>query len=287
MALLVRAFVFVEIEMAGDMEEMNAEEQAAFNAGVGEPTVTPEPTAEVEKVEQKPEEEIAPKWAQITEDQLSDLMKKAGSIDEMRTSLEKSFGTAFGKIGGIERVLTQLQSAPTGIAVTADDFPELREQFPELAELQAKDLNKIFAKIKGGNAIDMEAVNAMVSEKVAETRQQLLEESRQQMIDSTLDEIVGRPWREDRDSPEYAAWLATQPDEVKALTRSDFLRDASKVLRQYQAFKSSPKTPDPKLSTRKQQLEAGVTPKGTGAGNLSNPNSDEAAQKAFDDQFKD
>jgi hypothetical protein len=239
--------------MAGETEEVVKTEsnfEAGFDSGSTEtPTEETKPAAE-----EAPKEEAAPepKYAQITEAQYQDLMAKAASVDK-----------AFGKIGGIERTLATLQT-PSGqsIEVSADDFAELREEFPELAELQAKGLNKVLGKLKGP-ASDPAAIDKLVGDRVADVRKQL--------IDASLDAIVDGDWVTEFNSPECQTWMNSQPENVQALAASDSARDAARFLRMYQASKAKPKPePKPEPSTRKQQLEAAIPPKGTG-GHPSSP----------------
>jgi len=242
--------------MTGETEVMDdAAAEADFAAGFDDtptetPDVTKEPANEVEEVAEVEQ----PKLAQITEAQYQDLLSRAASLDEMRATQEKSFGTAFGKIGGIERVLNQLQAPGGGVEVTAEDFAEMQSEFPELAELQIKGLNKVLGKLKGGS-VDTKAIEALVSTRTEGTRKQL--------IDASLDAIVDGDWMEEVRSDKYQQWIAAQPENIKALEASDSVRDASRLLR---LFKAAPAAAPVKqqTSTRKQQLEAATTPRGTG-----------------------
>ena len=252
-----------------DTSADDAAAQAAFDAEVGgAPTVTPEPQpAEEVKPEVKPEPEPVIEYAQITKAEYADLMAKASQVDK-----------AFGKIGGIERVLQQLQ-APGQVEVNDEDYAALTAEYPELAKTLIEGQKKALSRIKGSASVDPAAVDKIVSERVAQTRME--------MIDSTLDLIVNGDWREDRKSEAFMKWENEQPAEVKALVESDDLRDAARMMRLWKSHKDTPKpTPAPKTSSRKQQLEAAAaTPKGTGGAIQANPNSDEAAQAAFDAQF--
>ena len=267
--------------MAGEAQEIvdtsedDAAAQAAFDAEVGGgiPTETPEPKpAEEVKPEVKPEPEPAPavEYAQITKAEYADLMAKASQVDK-----------AFGKIGGIERVLQQLQTPGQAVEVNEEDFAALSAEFPELAKTLIESQKKAFARIKGAATVDPAVVEKIVSERVEKTRKE--------MIDSTLDQIVGGDWVADRHSEEFVKWESEQPAEVKALVDSNDLRDAARMMRMWKAHKDAPKpapVPPPKPSSRRQQLEAAAaTPKGTGGSIQANPNSDEAAQAAFDAQF--
>ena len=267
--------------MAGEAQEIvdtsedDAAAQAAFDAEVGGgiPTETPEPKpAEEVKPEVKPEPEPAPavEYAQITKAEYADLMAKANQVDK-----------AFGKIGGIERVLQQLQTPGQAVEVNEEDFAALSAEFPELAKTLIESQKKAFARIKGAATVDPAVVEKIVSERVEKTRKE--------MIDSTLDQIVGGDWAADRHSEEFKQWEAAQPAEIQNLAASDDLRDAARMMRMWKAHKDAPKpapVPPPKPSSRRQQLEAAAaTPKGTGGSIQANPNSDEAAQAAFDAQF--
>lgn len=227
--------------MAGENEAVEVDEtEGQFGAGFETgSTATPAPIeAPAEVAPDVPEVE----YAKITQAQLDDLMAKASKAD-----IDK----AFGKIGVLHDVVASLQkSTGQAIEVTAEDFAELREEFPELAELQAKGLNKILAKMKGGG--DLDAVNRLVTEKVAEVRQQA--------IDASLDAVVGGDWTEEVKSDGYKNWIATQPQDVKALEASDSVRDAARLLRLFKSY-VPPKPDVPKPSTRQQQLEAAATPR--------------------------
>ena len=178
------------------LEEATKAEEASFDAEDSElPTETP--VEHEDKVEEVKEVVQEPEYARITKAELADLMAKAGSVDK-----------AFGKIGGIERDLAQLRQPGQPIELTADSFPLLKEQFPELAELQAKDMRELFSKIKGGGSIDTEAVEKLVSEKVSGIRQQA--------IDANLDAIVGGDWVAEFNSAECQTWKDSQPEDVKA-----------------------------------------------------------------------
>lgn len=264
--------------MAGEVVEKTQEQldQEAFQAGFSGkgPTETPDPIeAEIPPVEEIKEE---PKYAQLTQQQLDDLMARSAVVDELKATQDKSFGTAFVKIGGIERALQAIQAAtPTGAAVeiAADDFAELTAEYPELAELQVKGLNKVLAKLKGSGS-DPAALDKLVDTRVNERVSALT----QQAIDAQLDAIVGGDWVAAVKSDEYKAWQATFGDEQKKLEASTSLRDAANLMRQFKAHKPAAETPP--TSSRKQQLQAAVPPKGSG-GHQAPPAGD-----AFAEGFK-
>lgn len=276
------AFVFLEIEMAGEMQEEvgqdvdDAEMQAAFDAQMDQskaPTETPEPAEKPEEQEKAVEKVVEPEpvvatppaieYAQITKSQFDDLMAKASSVDK-----------AFGKIGGIER---QLQAEGQPVVFTADDFPEMAREFPELVDAHVKDMNKAMARFKVPKAESVD-IDRLVNDKLSTTRQE--------MLDSHLDSIVGNDWKQEVITDGFKKWAEKQPQD---LINSTSLRDASTVLRNWaiEKNKPAPVIAQPKPSSRSQRLQAAVAPKGTGGNQPSNPNTDEAAQAAFEAQFKD
>jgi hypothetical protein len=81
------------------------------------------------------------------------------------------------------------------------------------------------------------------------------------MIDATLDEIVDGDWTEVVRTPAYEQFAKAGGDAVKTLEASSSLRDAAKLMRMFQASKSTSTKP---ISTRQQQLTAAITPRGAG-----------------------
>jgi hypothetical protein len=79
----------------------------------------------------------------------------------------------------------------------------------------------------------------------------------QQTLDATLDGIMGDDWQEAVRSDTYKEWIEKQDAQTKALQDSSSVRDAAALIRKFKAHRDAP-------STRKQQLAAGVSPKGTG-----------------------
>ena len=77
---------------------METNEDQQFNSGFSDDQPTPAPVEEV----------VQPKYVQITEDDFKSFQSNATSIAEMRAAYQKQFDTAFGKLGGVERTLTQL-----------------------------------------------------------------------------------------------------------------------------------------------------------------------------------
>lgn len=257
------------------VESQDGEE--GFDAGfTGEaaPTETPEPTAATETPAPAPAE---PEYAQITKSQLDDLMAKAASVDEMKAAHQQGLDKAFGQIGGMKQALDRLQTNGRAVEVTEDDVADLRAEFPEIADLTLKALQKVIGRVHAPSG-EQPDVERMVSERVSATRQEL--------IDSRLDEIVDGDWKTEVAAPQFDAWMQTQPDAVKALVQSSSLRDASRMLQLYRNSKKAAPAPTPApkapaVTTRQRQLEAAVNPRGSRAISAAPSEEDE-----FDAGFK-
>lgn len=266
--------------MAGDVDEVvdhdteDAEAQAAFDAEADpgkKPTATPAPVEEKPVAEEPPPAPEPPpvEYAQITKAELEELKAKAGRVDG-----------AYGRIGSVEHTLKQLQAADgQPVVFTKEDFPELAREYPELAEAHVKDMNKAMAKFKVPKGGSTEEFEGKVQTAVAGVAQQ---------FEAKLLKVYHPDWQQVAQDPEFNAWKATLPEDERTTLESTF--DAEFIADRITAFKKTKaaKPPVPTPSTRKQQLAAAAaSPRGTGAALSANPNSDEAAQKAFDDQFKD
>ncbi len=251
--------------MDGEIVEQTAAELAAeqsdMNAGYSdqEPTATPEPVAKPEPVVAEVQAVAeAPKPVQLTADEYQNLMRSATEITEIKAAQQKMIDTAFGRIG---RAIEDMKATGAQVPVTVEDFPELSAEFPELAEMQVKGLNKVLAKARGMQAIDPATIEQMVSTRTADLRKEL--------IDSHLDGVM-TDWADEVKKPEFAAWMSKQDAATQALSSSDKMTDAAKMLRLYSARPKpvvSQKTTTPPVATispRQKRLEAAVNPRGTG-----------------------
>ena len=241
-------------------------------------------TATPNATEQKPNPEPAeaaqepappPKLAQITEDQYADLLARAASVDELKAGLDKKVDTAFGKIGEINRLIASLQqSTPAGEAISLndDDLAELSSEFPEIAAMTAKGLNRVLSRLKGtgGTSPDIESI---VQQRLAPVMEALPTRVEAMVSEKLLAKeygdwraIVGKP----DEKTEYRAWLSTQPakyqqtvsetyDSVvigESLTR--FKAEQAKA----QAAAEEARKKAEAANQRKSRFEAAATPRG-------------------------
>jgi len=219
-------------------------------------------------VEDKPApQEVAPEpeTVQLKKDEYQKLLSAAAEVDNLKASQQRMMDTFNGRLGRLQE-----EFKSTGIQeVTVDDFPELKSEFPELAAMQVKGINKILSKRGGGSAAEMQAL-------VQQTHAAMREE----LINSTLDSILP-DWDQELKKPEFLDWRNKQDEAVKALCASNSTRDAARVLRLYASrTKEQPKpapaqTAQPAVSAspRAKRLEAAVAPKAT-SGNASQKKTD-------------
>lgn len=263
----------------------DAADEAAFNEGAAQAevkvkvdTATPTETPEPEKTPEPVAEVVAPKYVQITEDEFKDLRTKAALAEELKTTSEKSFGTAFGKIGGLERVINELKAQPNLGELSKDDFSELKDAFPELAEMTVAGLNRALGKLKGapGASVDPAKVNDLVQQGIA---LKLQERELQQQKDAVAAlDTDHADWREVKAKPEFKAWIEKQPQRVQKTYAktwdADFLSDVFTSFKEAAKTAAAPTPPAPPATTRKDRLAAAVNPRGTG-GHAPGPSEDD------------
>lgn len=266
-----------EVEGVAEAEGPDEDFDAGFEGGT-EPTPTPEPDTEepapvIEApVAAEPVPE-APKFAQITEAQLREIL-------DGKAESKRLLDTAFGQLGGMKQRIEQMQAAtPAGapVVLTLDDFAEMREDYPDFTEKQLPVLNRMLAKLKGtGPTMDPAVIERMVSERVASESAAVTE----RIVNSALS--VSFPgWQKEVKTDQFKQWTTAQPADVQALIRSSDVGDAALMLKMYEAHKSKPvPTPPPKNSTRQQVINAAVAPKGTG-GHAPAPSEDDEFNAGF------
>lgn len=261
-------------------EAASAEAEADLAAGFSdEPgTMTTEPTSDSSPAIIDPNDapaqvaEVEPQFV-LTKAQHQELIE---STAQLKAALGQLEGKAFGKMGELQRTLKQMQEAtPSGQAVeiSAEDFKELSEQFPEVAGMQIAGLNRVLGKMKGtGTAVDEGRIGALVDER--------LTKKKQEEVIETLD-LVLDGWRETVHSPEYDAWLMTQPDDYQKKMADTWkpsdVKESINRFKAAQAAKPKPKAPatDPAELRRQRIEQAVVAPSAGGGGPKSKTATDE------------
>ena len=246
--------------MSGDASTLNPDEEAAFAAGFDDdttatPTETPaeqQDTDTQQEASTAPAEPAAPEYVQLTKAERDELMG-------LRDQAQRQFGTAFGKIGGIERTLQQLNSGAQ-VEISQEDIDALKDDFPPLAAALEKVRN---LRALPGGGVDQEQISNLVAERVSAVKQEF--ELRFLAKDHP-------DWKQIDADPAFAQWVAAQPDEFKqTLAQASQSYDSSVVSDAMTKFKQSrkaaPATPAADRATAwKSRAAAAVTPRGSGGG---------------------
>lgn len=243
----------------GMVQEVEQEDDSLdFESGFeGVPTEKPVAEEPVEVEATQP----APKMAQITEEQYQQLLERAASIDQIKAAQEKGLTTAFGKIGGIERVLNQIQSASGAVEVSDDDFDEMRKEFPELAALHVQGLKKVLSKMRpASNALDPTQIDSLVQQRISPVLDSVSERV-ERLVGEKLLTKTHKDWKEVTANDEFKAWFFSQPAEYQSVVGNSF--DPDVVGEAIDTFKAS-KQKAIAASTRQKRIESAVTPRGTG-----------------------
>lgn len=310
----VESVVETEDIVDPDAGANDAAVHAEFVSGFGEvedgaPTDTPElsqppePTAETPSIPAEPSPAAqpvsTPSVVQLTQEKLTALEKAASDVGEMRTQLEKMSGQVFGKFGGLERTIKQLQEqTPSGqaIAITDEDLQELSAEFPEVAKLTRSGLNRIFGKFKG-TGLDEQKFTDLVTQRVdagmAQVESRVLLNTLADLRDDWQD-VVGldaENWAlAHPDQPyqpsAYRQWLATQtPDYQQAITNSMRPGQIVKSIELFEKAQKEQRKPAPKptpIDTRRRRFEAAVTPRSSSGPSIeSEPSEAEAFRQGF------
>lgn len=277
--------------MSDDVELNGADNasDANFDAGFsGTPTETPEIEAQ-NTIQPEPSQEQVqePKFRQITEEEYTKLVTSAAAVDEMRATLGKQVDTAFGKIGGLERVLKQFQEqTPSGHAVeiTEDDLAELRDEFPELVGPQLKALQRVAGKMRGTGGFDEASVQPFLDKAAPNLVERIKGELSVQNAKETLAEthpdwesVIGNGFEGKPADKDFLGWLGTQPQDYRERLNSSVnpvvIGRAIDKFREHQASLK-------KAAERRNRFEEAVTPRGDG-GHEPQPDGDDAFNAGF------
>lgn len=272
----------VETEGVVSEEQVQTPEQAAeaFAAGFedDEEKQTPTPAAEAtppaaeEKKDEPPQP--APKYAQITEDQLNELMAKASQFDESRRQID----TLAGHIGGVKQVVESLKQQRKSLS--AGQLKRVAAEFPELAEALQSDLSEI-----GGVSVDPVEIEKRV-ESVVESRVA----AKAIEFETKILRFYHRDWDQVVVSNDFLTWKAQLPEAER--TKLDSSNDGEYIADQLTAFKTAQaakKAAADKAAAaskasdnRQKRLEAAVPPRGSGGHQPSRSTANNDFQAGWD-----
>jgi hypothetical protein len=243
-------------------------QDADFESGYGStPTETPA-AAKPDTPDPKPEPATAPEPV----DPIKDLAARFEKFEAGHNKLA-------GHIGGLQRTQQEIQTAlaaaqaatktvadaPTQAQVkdaasSPSEWEKLKEGYPDWALATEKLLDSRMPP-----AFDAKAFE----DKLMQEMQGKTEAMQEKIVNAALNAVFPG-WAKEAKTDAFKAWLAAQPDDVKALSASDEIADAATLLKLYDASKtakpapSPTPTPKPEVSAREKRLAAAVNPRGTG-----------------------
>lgn len=274
---------------AEDLQSVsNQEEEAAFAASfneVADPVADAPPTAEESKEEIKPEEKpeavatpsAPPPAPVISEDQI----KLLSAIPELERRLTQQVDRVAGNYGEMKRLLESMQKAaatPQGAAAfdASADGDYIDREFPELANGVAAKIQKAVSQLPAGITTDQ--FEAMYVE-----RRKREESEKYRELVTVLDKA--HPDRiEIRESAPWKQWVDSLPDYQQASLQNS--EDPYYVSGMISKFKKHRAEQAALSEKSKKRIESAVTPTGVRPTSPSTISEDEAAQRAFEDQFK-
>jgi hypothetical protein len=221
-------------------EEAAPESDAAFEAGFsGEEPKEPEPEP--------------PKLANLTDEQLTELLAKAAEVDKLREQQSKVFGSLGSLKQSIDALRNQPRPTATAVQVTKANLSKLSEMFPEMAEALASDLSGV---LQGGSAPDSTAMEQQLEQKF---NQQL--QATQMKFEKKVLTAMHPDWQEVVSSTEFSQWRDTLSDEAKQQLETTW--DAEIVGSALSSYKDWKSKAVQGQQAKQRRLQAAITPRGS------------------------
>lgn len=263
-------------QITGDVVERDdAAEKAAeaeFNSGFDTTdqrpaTETPQPVQDeaTKPGETQPasapaqqQEQPAPKYVQITEEDFERLKSGASLAEKLKDTADRSFGTAFGKIGGIERELQTLRQGAKRVTIDHKTIETLRGEIPELADA-LEQINGL-AAVAAAPAVDETKLEELVQARVSPLEQKF--ETRIVLLQHPDMEAIKK-------SPDFHAYVQALPAEESQVLLNTW--DSTVIsghltkFKQQQAQRKQPQNQPGDDTARRSRMQAAVTPRGNGA----------------------
>lgn len=279
--------------------EETAKVDAAFGAGFGD---TPPPAPPVAKVEDRPVAEPAPKlvvtapapkpekpeYVRVTKQDWEKHNAMFGKVASLESSLAKLTGSMPNEERLTQQIIAKVRSeTPAGqvVAFSKEDFAEIAEDYPDLAERLEKVLNR--GKVKGTGPIDPEktppagagdpvdidkAVETALTRRAEKEATVVREKEGKDLLEAypNYREILGSPDVTDgppKETP-WRKWLATQPADYQEKTLATW--SPAEVKASIDKFTNDTKAPPApakpdKAAIRRAITEDAVTPRTDGA----------------------
>ena len=215
----------------------------AFGAEAPVPETPPQETPEPQQAAPEPEAPVDPLAGLPEEVKIA--LGKITQLEQANAQLLHHVKTAEGRVAAMQREFQQGRQAATSVdaapsqgqmaaaAKNPEKWEQLKQDFPEWAgameEYVGSKLSGMEPGVKATDIVDY-VQRQIAAER--ETMKVALEEAR----------VEGKyeNWRDTVNTPDFAAWYALQPAEVKALADSTAARDAIRMLDLFHVAKAKP-----------------------------------------------
>ena len=227
-------------------EKQEAVEQEADDAGT-------EPQGEAAATEAQQNDMPV---AGVTEAQLTAMLAKLPKIDEIGEMTTSEVRKLHGKIGELNRTLQELQKTGAGnkatVKLAATHFKRLSEEFPEIAEILAEDLNE--AGFAGGSD-DQARLEPLVNERVLQVQEQMQKDMQMNLL-----KIQHRDYLDVVKGDDFKVWMQTIPVEDQKQINDTW--DAMYLGEKISEFKAWRDKRNEGSLSRRERLQRAITPKG-------------------------
>lgn len=207
--------------------------------------------ANPEKVQEEKQKEADVELATETPpeiDPLADIRSEMARIPDVL----KQLNDVNGRYGRLTQRFEELQkriAAPTHGATTESAVADVEDMLKGIKDEFGEDglytsLKSAFSKLAAGKSIDPGAIEKMVTEKIAATKQAETETAMNLLTEAHP------TWQEDRETPEFKAWMESLPvKERKRFERSEDPFYVADKLDDFKAWKEKKAAPTPKEDT--------------------------------------
>lgn len=235
---------------------------------------------------------------------------KVGTLDRIEHRLKGVEGRSGAALEGVHALKTALEAAKTvekaggeaptqeqiaAAAASDERWNSLKEDFPEWAEGTdrriAQVLDERLSKFTP-QSVDVAGLKSELTGSMSEVVAKATREAKAEARELAKIDRKHETWTQDifingADStggftPEFAAWEAAQPPEIRALKTSGKATDAIKMLDGYYEHRTALAEATAKEARNKKRLDSAITPKGVATAQVNrNPSQREAAEQAF------
>lgn len=183
-------------------------------------------------------------------DEVKAALAKITQLEQANAQLLHHVKTAEGRVAAMQREFQQARQAATTVAPeqaptqgqmaaavkNPEKWEQLKQDFPEWAGAMEEKLAAELSRFKPQQAgLTPEQVAGYVQQQVAQTKAEMTRTIEEARIEGKYEN-----WRETVNTPEFMAWFAQQPQDVRSLADSTAARDAIRMLDMFQQAKVRP-----------------------------------------------